>query len=168
MGWVSFLSKSGSILVSAEAINAHLDSSTQGIYFHGEILRFMFDFLIAQDEKVYNLVCFAIMPNHVHLLIKPNDNLSSVMQKIKGASARGVNKMLKKRGTFWASDYYDKAIRDEKHFRVVYEYIRNNPLKIDIGNGATKVALPNQENSGSEALASPNAGTRFYGIYDDV
>jgi hypothetical protein len=43
-----------------------------------------------------------------------------------------------KSGKFWADDYYDKAIRDEKHFRVVYTYIQNNPLKI----GGTKVPLP--------------------------
>jgi len=64
------------------------------------------------------------MPNHVHLLIKPNEKLVKVIQRIKGISAKTMNEMLNRSGKFWASDYYDKMIRDEKHFNVVYQYIK--------------------------------------------
>jgi len=153
------------------AIDVHLDLSDKGAYFYADTLRFMFDFLIEQQADLYALVCFAIMPNHIHLLMKPKERLATVMQKIKGKSAREINKRLNRSGKFWAKDYYDKGIRDERHFRVVYEYIRNNPLKLVERMGAPEGALPKSESTGSEALAShsiaPDAfpEVRFYGVY---
>ena len=139
------------------AIDAHLDLSEKGAYFYTDTLRFMFDFLIEQQLDLYTLVCFAIMPNHIHLLIQPKERLATVMQKIKGKSAREINKRLNRSGKFWAKDYYDKGIRDERHFRVVYEYIRNNPLKLTERMGAPKGALPKSKSAGGEALASHGA-----------
>ena len=62
--------------------------------------------------------------------IKPLEKLSLVMRKIKGKSAKELNEFLGRKGTFWLKDYDDKGIRDERHFGVVYRYIRNNPLKL--------------------------------------
>jgi len=153
------------------AIDAYLDLSGKGTCFYNDTLRFMFDFLIEQQAGLYTLVCFAIMPNHIHLFIQPKERLATVMQKIKGKSAREINKRLNRSGKFWAKDYYDKGIRDERHFRIVYEYIKNNPLKLAGQVGAPKGALPKGKNIGSEALASHNITTdtfpeaRFYGVY---
>jgi len=152
----------GKTQINAEkqmAIDAYLDLSEKGAYFYTDILRFMFDFLIEEQAALYTLVCFAIMPNHIHLLIQPKERLATVMQKIKGKSAREINKRLNRSGKFWVKDYYDKGIRDERHFRVVYEYIRNNPLKLTRQIGAPKGALPKNEGVGSEALASHDITT---------
>lgn len=85
------------------------------------------------------------MPNHVHLLIKPLEKIASVMHTVKGSSAKLINEIMDRSGKFWANEYYDRAIRNEKHFGIVYQYIKNNPLKLS----EAKVSLP-----------------RFYGIYD--
>ena len=126
-------------------IDQYLDGSTQGDYLNDQVLFFLHDFLKSKDGELYELIAFAIMPNHLHLLLKPLDNLPSVIRKIKGGSAKKINEILKQKGTFWAKDYYDKAIRDEHHFKVVYEYIKNNPLKL--GNAKASSA-------------------RFYGVYE--
>ncbi len=123
----------------------YLDSSQNGAYLKDDVLSVISDFLKAKDKVLYELIAFAIMPNHIHLLIKPLDKLASVMQSIKGSSAKTINDMMSRRGKFWASDYYDKTIRDEKHFNTVYNYIKNNPLKL----GEAEASLP-----------------RFYGIYE--
>ncbi|MDY0322010.1 MAG: transposase [Arcobacteraceae bacterium] len=137
-------------------IDEYLDTSTNGAYLEGEVSEWLFEFLVSQDKKIYELVAFAIMNNHVHILFKPLESLSKVMQRVKGVSAKKINELLGKSGRFWADDYYDKAIRDERHFWVVYEYIKNNPLKIDkcgvetpLLNSGTKVPPP-----------------RFYGVYE--
>ena len=127
-------------------IDEHLDNSINGAYLDNEVLLYMCNFLIAQDKKLYNLIAFTIMPNHIHILCKPLQKLSQMMQAIKGKSAFEINKILNKNGKFWANDYYDKAIRDEKHFFITYEYIKNNVLKL----GEAKASLP-----------------RFYGVYDE-
>jgi REP element-mobilizing transposase RayT len=45
-----------------------------------------------------------------------------------------INKKLNKSGTFWQKDYFDKAIRDDKHFEVVLEYVKNNAYKAGLSD----------------------------------
>lgn len=157
-------------------IDEYLDISTSGAYLQNEALSYLYDFLISHDKKLYELTAFCIMNNHVHILFKPLESLSKVMQMIKGVSAKKINELLGVNGKFWADDYYDKVIRDERHFWVVYEYIKNNPLKI----GGTKAALPSvggvktplPKENGSDTLVSDNYSgakatlPRFYGIFE--
>ena len=126
------------------AIDKYLDESPKGGYLKGEVLTLLTQFLKEKDKVLYELVAFSIMPNHVHLLIMPLDKLPIVVQKIKGGSAKIINECMGRKGKFWASDYYDRLIRNEKHFSVVYQYIENNPLKLN----EAKASLP-----------------RFYGLY---
>ena len=110
--------------------DTYLDNSLQGAYLNDEVLTALSHFLKSKDTVLYELFAFSIMPNHVHLLIKPHDKLSAVMQKIKGGSSKVINDLMGRKESFWAADYYDKAVRDEQHFRVIYQYIKNNPLKL--------------------------------------
>ncbi|PKH02727.1 hypothetical protein CXF72_10135 [Psychromonas sp. MB-3u-54] len=124
----------------------HLDESQQGAYLHGEVLSYLNDFIINKNQELYQLVAFCIMPNHVHLLIKTLMPLATMMNIFKGISAKEINNIMNRKGTFWAQSYYDKAIRDQKHFDVVYNYIKNNPSKLIETNTTTP---------------------RFYGIYEE-
>lgn len=150
-------------------VDAYLDQSNVGAYLKCDVLEYFYDFLLSKDSDLYELMAFAIMPNHVHLLIKPNTKLALVMQQIKGSSAVVINKMLGKTDKFLAADYYDRLIRDERHFGVVYDYISNNPLKLPSSIGGAEAPLPREkcggEELGSGALAPP-AHARFYGIYE--
>ncbi len=73
------------------AMDQYLDGSLQGAYLQGDVLQFLFELIKSKDGDLYDLICFAIMPNHVHLLIKLLHKLSVVMQRVKGASAKGIN-----------------------------------------------------------------------------
>lgn len=158
-------------------IDAYLDTSANGAYLEGEVLEWLSEFLLSQDKKLYDLVAFAIMNNHVHILFKPLESLSKVMQRVKGVSAKKINDLLGKSGKFWADDYYDKVMRDEKHFGVVYEYIKNNPLKISktkvpLPNMCdTKLTLANMKEAGLKSHFQEEGGVkapfpRFYGVYE--
>ena len=111
-------------------INDYLDISKNGAYLNSDIVKILSDFFINKNNILYELIAFCIMPNHIHLLIKPFQKIPLTMQIIKGTTSKIINEKIGKKGKFWAGDYYDKAIRDEKHFQVVYNYIKNNPLKI--------------------------------------
>ena len=126
-------------------IDEYLDRSTAGAVLNSEVLVLLNTFIKEHDSVLYELLAFCIMPNHVHLLIKPWVDLDKLMQKLKGGSAKLINDNLQTKGRFWAADYYDKLIRDEKHFSVVYRYIKNNPLVL----GEAEASFP-----------------RFYGIYE--
>ena len=112
-------------------IDNYLDDSVMGSSLNGDVLIYLNGFLKELDGQLYLLIAFAIMPNHIHLLLKPLVPLTLMMQKIKGISAYKINKLLTQSGNFWDNSYYDKIIRDQKHFDLVYNYIKNNPLKLN-------------------------------------
>lgn len=111
-------------------LDHYLDSSSCGTYINGDCLKALYDFLLKNNKTYYELIAFALMPNHVHLLLKPTQSLPSLMQKIKGGSARMINLISERQGKFWEQDYYDRYIRDRNHFLTVFHYIKDNPLKL--------------------------------------
>jgi REP element-mobilizing transposase RayT len=126
-------------------IDEYSDTSNLGAHLKNSVLLTLRSYILSLDKDLYNLVCFSIMPNHVHMLFQQKTSLSSILQIVKGGSAVLINKQLKKQGKFWAIGYYDRWIRNQKHFEVVYEYIQNNPRKAHL----------------------KDSHTRFYGIYDN-
>jgi len=77
------------------------------------------------SEKEVRLYAYVIMPDHIHLLIKPiNHGISKTMQLIKGRASRKINK-----GSFWQKGFFDFAILTEKKFRERFNYIHYNPVK---------------------------------------
>lgn len=87
--------------------------------------------LLKFDGEKYKLIAWVIMPNHVHLLIKVlgENSLSVIMHSIKSFTAHEANKILNKKGRFWSKEYFDRFIRDEKHFIQTVRYIEMNPVK---------------------------------------
>jgi REP element-mobilizing transposase RayT len=89
------------------------------------------DKLEAGNGITYKLLEWCVMPNHVHVLVKllPDHSLSNIVQKWKGSSSVEINRLLKRTGSLWAEDYYDRFIRDEDHYYKCLGYIRQNPVK---------------------------------------
>lgn len=83
------------------------------------------------DKDRYELICFTIMSNHVHLILHELDRrLFRVMQSIKRSSSRDSNKLLDRVGeSFWHSESYDRLIRDEQELFWKINYTLNNPVK---------------------------------------
>jgi len=121
----------------------YLDRSLKGTYLNGEVLQWLKSFLLSKDKILYDLVAFSIMPNHLHLLFKQKEEIARTIKIIKGASAFGINKILSKKGSLWEKGYFDKGIRDQTHFDIVYNYIAHNAEKANL----------------------QDAKERFYGIY---
>ena len=99
--------------------------------------------LLHFDGERYHLLAWVIMPNHVHVLIEtlPGHPLSSVLQSWKSFTAKEANKLLGQSGTFWQSDYFDRMIRDERHFVSAVEYIHGNPVKAGLVTKEEELAL---------------------------
>ena len=121
------------------AVDCYLDHSTQGAYFYNDTIEVLKQILLENDGLLYELIAFAIMPNHVHLLLKQKAPINKIMKQIKGKSAAVLNKLLQRKGQFWARDYYDKGIRNQAHFETVYTYILNNPLKVSLSDANARV-----------------------------
>jgi putative transposase len=83
-----------------------------------------------EGERVV-MISLVIMPNHVHSLFVQNPEwpLEKLTQSWKRFAARQINKLLERTGNFWQRDYFDRLVRDEKHFANCVRYIRRNPEK---------------------------------------
>jgi putative transposase len=95
------------------------------------IARLVEDSLLYFDGERYRLLAWTVMPNHVHVLIEttPQCSLEGVIRSWKSFTAHQGNKLLGRTGAFWHPDYFDRAIRDGRHFLAAVEYIENNRVK---------------------------------------
>jgi REP element-mobilizing transposase RayT len=87
------------------------------------------------DEARYRLHAWVVMPNHVHVLIAPIGAaaLSEIVQSWKSYTAKVILSHCPP-GAFalnhvWQPDYYDRFIRNERHYAAAVDYIHQNPVK---------------------------------------
>jgi putative transposase len=85
----------------------------------------------AQKEFNFKLLNFCIMPNHIHLLIKPenHNDLPRIIQWIKTNSAKWWNKAHESTGHIWGERFFSRIIRNTEDYVAVMEYIDYNPIK---------------------------------------
>ena len=89
------------------------------------------------DGVRYRLIAWVVMPNHVHILIEIIEGypMDTIVHSWKSYTANEANKILGRKGRFWYPDYYDRFIRDERHFNNAVRYIHENPVKAGlVGN----------------------------------
>jgi REP element-mobilizing transposase RayT len=89
------------------------------------------DSLLHFNGERYCLSAWVVMPNHVHLLLTPKSlwPLSQIMKLFKSYTSHEANRILDRRGQFWMEDYFDRYVRDARHFANAISYIENNPVK---------------------------------------
>jgi REP element-mobilizing transposase RayT len=89
------------------------------------------------DGDRYDLLTWVVMPNHVHVLIRiyPGMMLGKIVQSWKSFTGRRIRKFMNGQAQanqedgVWMREYWDRAIRDEKHFWITVKYIQGNPVK---------------------------------------
>ena len=85
--------------------------------------------LLHGHKGKYELGPWVLMPNHIHLILKPNGDLPAEVAAIKTNTARKANRVLNRRGAFWAQNYFDRRIRDRNAEQRIANYIEQNPVK---------------------------------------
>jgi primosomal protein N' (replication factor Y) (superfamily II helicase) len=105
--------------------------------------------LLHFDGERYQLGDYVIMPNHVHVLVRPNshDTLESILHSWKSFTAKQANAVLNTGGVFWRSEYFDHLVRSQAQYEKFHSYIAENPvqarLKTDsyrLGQGSFRLA----------------------------
>jgi putative DNA methylase len=113
-------------------IQAYLDQGYGACYLsEPRIVDLVQNALLHFDGDRYRLSAWVLMPNHIHLLAAPcyAKSLSDIMHSIKSYTAQEANKILGRKGRFWFEDYFDRYIRNAKHFENVVSYIEGNPVR---------------------------------------
>jgi len=85
------------------------------------------------DGVQYELGCYVIMPNHVHLVLRPltpaQYPLEKILQSRKRKTSHDIQLLLGKTGTFWLEESFDRIVRDVEHLYRCLQYIGANPRK---------------------------------------
>jgi REP element-mobilizing transposase RayT len=92
--------------------------------------RIVAEALLHGDGQRYVLQVWCVMPNHVHALIATNADteLGQIVHAWKRFTTRSINELLGRTGSVWAKDYFDRYIRDDRHFETTKSYIESNPV----------------------------------------
>ena len=83
------------------------------------------------DGDRVSQIAWVVMPNHVHavFVLNPAWSLEKIILSWKGFTARKINPLLRRKGSFWQRDYFDRPVRNAKHLANCVRYIRRNPQK---------------------------------------
>ena len=97
------------------------------------------------DGQRYDLGGYVVMPNHVHMLIRPREGfeLSEIMKGIKGVSSRKVRQTILSASSsigkgqtglsasphFWMDESFDHIVRSQAQFQKFQRYIAENPIQ---------------------------------------
>jgi carbamoyl-phosphate synthase large subunit len=101
-----------------------------------ELAQIVADTLRHFDRERYVLDAFVVMPNHVHVLVKPlpGHDLADILQSWKRFSAKTIHKRLGRTGVLWQEESWDRMVRDECDLAIKRAYIARNPEKLKADN----------------------------------
>ena len=88
----------------------------------------MHDTLRFFEGERYALDEYVIMPNHVHVLVKPfaGHGLVQILHAWKSFSANRINRRMARTGQLWQHESYDHIVRNESAMQAIRLYIRAN------------------------------------------
>ena len=116
----------------SEQIEGYLDSGKGKCYLKMPVIaEIVKNALVHFDGQRYRLIAWCIMPNHVHVIMRPlgRHELADILHSWKSYTAKEANKRLGRKGAFWQREYYDHLIRNEKEFQRMVAYVLANPEK---------------------------------------
>ena len=92
--------------------------------------------LLTFDSQRYRLLAWVLMPNHVHVLFQPINGwtVAKIVASWKKFTGRKICDDRRDSGEgpdapVWHREYWDRYIRDRRHFEQAVEYIHLNPVK---------------------------------------
>jgi putative transposase len=88
--------------------------------------------------RKFELHDFVIMPDHLHLLMTVNSNMSieKAVQLIKGGFSYRLKKEFGYMGEVWQEGFSEARVDDEQSFQRCREYIAQNPVKAGLVSAA--------------------------------
>jgi REP element-mobilizing transposase RayT len=117
-----------------------MDSTRQGPRWlkDPQIATVVADALLYGDRvrRAYSLFAWVIMPNHMHLVLQPQEKLSDILRWLKTATATRANRVLGRTGeAFWQREYFDRWIRSGKELASAVAYVEANPVNAGLVAG---------------------------------
>ncbi|MCK4523722.1 transposase, partial [candidate division WOR-3 bacterium] len=90
---------------------------------------------LERQYTYFKVMKYIIMPDHVHMIIKMDENhngktltISSIIAAYKTKTSRDIHNIGMKKFQ-WKRSFYDEIIRNQKMYNEIVKYIDNNPNK---------------------------------------
>ena len=92
--------------------------------------KFLDTIKICKEISLFELYCYCLMSNHVHILLKPqNESLANIFKRIGSRYVYWYNLKYGRLGHLFQDRYKSETIENERHMLAVLRYIHNNPVK---------------------------------------
>jgi putative transposase len=85
-----------------------------------------------RDQSRYRLHGFVVMPDHIHVLLTPNESIEKTAQLIKGGFSFAIRQQFS--GEVWQEGYHAHRITDAEDYSNQLSYIANNPAKRNLND----------------------------------
>lgn len=83
------------------------------------------------DGQRYELFAYAVMNDHVHVLVEPKPAwpVSVLMHSWRSFTANQLQRRFGRTNDVWLTDYWNRIIRDDREFKKRQQYIFKNGLE---------------------------------------
>ena len=87
------------------------------------------------DGKRYLLFDYTVMPDHVHVILKPlvvggqSEPLWRITHSLKSWLAHRINEMRGRKGSVWQEESYDHMLRNREDYSEKAAYVYDNPRR---------------------------------------
>ena len=83
-----------------------------------------------KERKPFDLYGYCLMPNHIHLLLRPREvPISRIVQSLLVSHTHRYHRRHKTCGHVWQGRFKSPVVQDDDHLLCVLRYIEANPLR---------------------------------------
>ncbi len=95
------------------------------------------------EGQKYVLSGYVVMPNHVHVLVRPMQGhlLKEILHSWKSFTAHKLNEALGRNGRVWQDESFDCIVRGPAQLEKYAGYIQENPAKAGLRSGEYKLRV---------------------------
>lgn len=100
---------------------------------------FLNQLLVFKTKYTISVYHYALMPNHVHLLLRPNEtNGSRFMQRLMSNYATFYNDKYSKVGHVWQGRFKNEHVKTDAYLIACGNYIEMNPVRAGLADSPDK------------------------------
>ena len=120
--------------------------------------------MLTKGEKLVDILCYAIMPDHYHMLIKErvDGGIINFVRKCDISITKYINTRNKRRGPIFESLFRSKHIDSNKYLTHLSTYIHLNPLDIISGKEWRNHKLENWSKIRKKIIDYPWSSLKFF------
>ena len=106
--------------------------------FHAKCDYKMYLFILKECKKKFRflLYCYALMPNHIHLVLETaqGGSISKIMQKLNTSYAVYMNKRRNRTGHLFQGRFFSRVVNKDNYLLELSRYVHLNPVKAGLVN----------------------------------